>query len=222
MCGPSAAENQSLAEQNSLTSSIQSAFNGLFASQSQINSLLTNQLTPIAEAGPDQQGFGPQELAALTTKAGEGVGANYAKASEALNNQLAAQGGGNAYLPTGARAALKGSLATAAANQMSNEELAITNANYTQGRQNWQQATSGLQALSAQMNPAAYSGQAVSANEGGFSMASQINQQKNQEYADIAGGVLGLGMDAASFGAGALGGGGFDFAGGLQALTGKG
>jgi hypothetical protein len=197
MCGPDSAENQDLTQQNSLTNTIQQAFNGRFASQSQINSLLTNALTPIAQAGPDQQGFGPQELAALNTSVGEGVGQNYAKATQALNNNLAARGGGNEMLPTGSQAALKGSLAASAANQLSSEQSQITQANYATGRQNFQSATAGLNALSAEMNPGQFSGQAIQSNEGAFGMASQINQQQNQKWADIAGGVEALGGMAA-------------------------
>ena len=51
-----------------------------------------------------------------------------------------------------------------------------------------------------------------------FGEANTISQQQNQAVSDIAGGIVGLGMDAATFGAGAIGGGGL--LGGLKALTG--
>ena len=179
-------------------------------------------LTPIAEAGPDQQGMGPQELAALRTRATEGVGAQYSKATQALQNTLAARGGGSEVLPTGARAALQGTLASEAATESSRAEMGITEANYALGRSKWQNAVGGLHALASQYNPGEFSGQAQKGFDSSFQMADKIQQEQNQMEASIAGGIASIGMGAATFGAGALGGGGFDFAGGLQALTGKG
>src|SRR5277367_3499793 len=111
MCGPSSQENSLEAQQSGLAKTLGANYNQYFGSQSAVLQNLNNMLTPIAEAGPDQQGFGANELAALNTQAGEGVGQNYAKASQALNTTLATRGGGNEALPTGAQAALKGSLA---------------------------------------------------------------------------------------------------------------
>ena len=221
MCGPSGTEQSIEGQEQSLSSLLSSDFSQRFAQQSETLQNISNMLTPIAEAGPDQQGFGANELAALSTSVGEGVGANYAKASQALNNTLAARGGGSEFLPRGASAALKGTLASSAANQMSKEQLGITEANYAQGRQNWQQATAGLNALAQDYNPGQFSGQAQKGFEDAFGMADTINQEKNQETASIIGGVTALGMDAASFGAGALEGTqGFDLQGGLAKLAG--
>jgi hypothetical protein len=220
MCGPSSQE-QALAGQEASFSSLLSAnYAQNFGAQSQILSNLTNLFTPIAEAGPDQQGFGANQLAALNTEAGEGVGQNYAKASQALNTSLGARGGGNEFLPTGADASLKGELAASAANQMSSEQLGITNANYTQGRQNWSQATAGLNALAGEYNPGQIAGEANTANQSAFGEANQIQTMQNQKESAIAGGITSLAMDAATFGAGAMGGGGLE--GGLTALSGGG
>lgn len=218
MCGPSEEQKQLAAKEDSFASMLQTNYGANFGAQSNILSQLTNIFTPIAEAGPDQTGWGPQETAAVNTQIGEGVAANYAKATQALNTSLAARGGGNEVLPTGSEAALKGGIATAAANQQSGEQLAATEANYAQGRQNFGNATSGLNALSQEYNPNAIAGQATTAQNAAFGQETKIQDMKNQEVADIAGGIVGLGMDAATFGAGAMGGAGFQ--GGLKALTG--
>ncbi len=196
-------------------------YNQNFSAQSGVLQNLNNLLTPIAQAGPDQQGFGANELAALNTASGEGVGQNYAKASQALNNQLAAQGGGNdPNVKAGATGALKGSLAASAANQLSQQGLQITEANYAQGRNNWTQATNGLQTLAQQYNPNAIASNASNTLGSAFGEYNTIQQQKNQEQAEIAGGITSLAMDAATFGAGALaGGGGFNLGGGLKSLA---
>jgi hypothetical protein len=204
MCGPSGQEQAIAGQQQNLSTILASHFGERFGQQSAVLQNLNNLLTPISLAGPDQQGFGPQELAALNTQASEGVGANYAKASVALNNVLAARGGGQEFLPTGAAASLKGTLASAAADTLSREQSAITTANYGQGRQNWQQATAGLSALANQYDPTAFSGQSQSGYNSAFGMAHTINQEQSQKEAAIAGGIAALGLGAATFGAGGI------------------
>jgi hypothetical protein len=228
-CGPSGQQELLNSNENSLSSTLAANYNQNFGAQSQVLSNLNNTLTPIAEAGPDQQGFGANELAALNTQAGEGVGQNYAKATQALQNSLAARGGGNEFLPTGAEASMKGSLASAAANQLSNEQLGITRANYATGRENWKEATAGLDALARDYNPNPIADEATGANKEAFNQASQIQQMKNQKESAIAGGITSLATDALTFGAGGianLGDGGWDagafFKGGIQALGGQG
>lgn len=203
MCGPSGGMKGLAARQTSLANTMMANYNANYASQSAILSRLTNLFTPIAQAGPDQAGFGPQELAALNTQAGEGVGINYAKATQAVNTQLAARGGGNEFLPTGARASIKAGMASLAANQLSNEQLAITRANYAQGRQNWQQATSGLNALAGEYNPNPIGGMAESGYQSAFGMEQKIQEMKNQKWGAIAGAITGV----AKAGIGALTGG---------------
>ena len=211
MCGPSSAQEGLANQASSFSTTLNQNYSKNFAAQSDILKSLTSMFQPIAAAGPDQQGFGPQELAALNTQSGEGVGANYAKASQALNTTLAARGGGNEVLPSGADAALRGSLASSAANELSSEQLGITRANYTQGRSNWGQATAGLNALAQEYNPNAIAGEATSAGSAAFGEQSQIQQMKNQKEMAIAGGVASLAMAPFTGGAsltGLTGGGG--------------
>src|SRR5690349_3030069 len=143
MCGPSGSMTMESGKAASLSSLLAANYQQNFGAQSAVLQNLNNLLTPIAEAGPDQQGFGANELAALNTQAQTTVGQNYAKAQAALNNQLATRGGGSADMTSGADAQLKEQLASSAAAQSSNESLAITRANYNQGRQNWLSATHG-------------------------------------------------------------------------------
>jgi N-acetyl-beta-hexosaminidase len=218
MCGPSNQQKQIGAQEQSFTNTLQSNYNQYFGNQSETLSKLNNIFTPIAEAGPDQQGFGPQELAALNTSAGEGVGQNYAKATQALNTNLSARGGGNEFLPSGAQDQLKAALASAGANQMSQEQLGITKANYDQGRANFGNATAGLNALAQEYNPNAIAGQTTDASKNAFGDATEIQQMQNQKESAIAGGIASLAMGAATFGAGALTNGG-GFSGGLKALA---
>jgi hypothetical protein len=218
-------------QQASLASTLQANYNQYFANQSEVLGRLNNIFTPIAQAGPDQQGFGAQELAALNTGAMEGVGANYTKASQALNTTLASRGGGNEFLPNGAKAALKATLASSAANEMSRQQQKITEANYAQGRKNFEEATAGLDSLAKVYSPTAIAEGAQEGFKSSFAMADKIQQERNQKQASIAGGITALGLDAATFGAGGLAnlgtgesfgeGLGDFFKGGLSALGGK-
>jgi len=187
LCGPSEQQQQLAASEQSFSKILSANYAQNFASQSQILQNLTNQFTPIAEAGPDQQGFGAQELAALSTQAGEGVAADYAKAQQSLNTVLGSRGGGNEFLPTGAEGQLRATLAQGAASQASQEQLAITRANYAQGRQNWAQATAGLNALAGEYNPNAVASQATTATQGAFQDATKVQEMQNQKLAGIGG-----------------------------------
>jgi len=223
MCGPSGQMTTAAAQQSSLASSLQSDFQSRFAGQSGVINNLNSLWTPIAMAGPNQQGFGAPELAALHTATHEGVAANYDKATRALNNTLAFNGGGNEVLPTGARAALHGRLASAAANELSNADLGITEANYAQGRSNFQAGMNGLTNTAQLYNPGQFASEATTAGNLAFNEDQAIQQMKNQKTQAIASGIAGLGLSAATFGIGGLGStggvGGF-FKGGLKALQG--
>jgi hypothetical protein len=189
VCGPSGSMTMAQGQAASLSSLLAANYQQKFGAQSAVVKNLNNLLTPIAEAGPDQQGFGANELAALNTQAQTTVGQNYAKAQAALNNQLAARGGGSADMTSGADAQLKEQLASQAAAQSSNESLAITRANYAQGRQNWQNATAGLKQLGGEYNPAQFGELGIEANNQSFKEATQIQEMNNREQQAISGAI---------------------------------
>ena len=209
---PTSGQETALGQTQSLGNTFSSAFQQYLGAQSATFQNLSNIWTPIAEAGPTQQGFGAQELAAMNTQAQQGVGQNYNKAEQNLNLAESTRGGGNQVLPTGAASAQQAGLAAAAANQSSNASLAITNANYAQGRQNWQQATSGLNALGQEYNPSNFGSLASSANAQNFSEQSALEKQRQQAAEGIVNTVGGLAMDAATGGLSGLG--NMDFSGG--------
>jgi hypothetical protein len=217
MCGPSGSSEQLAGSADSLASIANANYNQRFADQSALLGGLSNVLTPISQAGPSQQGFSAGQLATLNTQAIDSTGAAAKNAAQATQGALAGRGGSSG-LQSGVDAQILAGQKSAAAGQLAGQQLGIQQANYQQGNQNWQQANAGLLALGQQYNPAAFGQQAQSANSNAFQEADQIQQEKNQEQADIAGGITSLAVDAATFGAGAAGGGGF--AGGLSALKG--
>lgn len=191
-CGASSAETGLEGQEASLASILQGNYATRFASQQQMLGALNSSLTPTLQAGPNQTGFSAPELAAYNTQALNTTGANYANAARALSGQLAGRGG-DSGLESGVDQQIKASLASQAAGTLSNEQLGITEANYAQGRQNYNTAVSGEMALAGEENPQSFASGASSANTGAFGEASQINQQNNQVAADLgglAGGVI--------------------------------
>jgi hypothetical protein len=198
MCGPSSQEQQISSAQESMGNTLQANYNTNYAAQSQDLSKLNNLLTPIANAGPSQTGFAAPELSALQTSAGETIGQNFGNAEKQLNNSLAAEGGGNdASTNFGAKSELKNTLAAQGANNLSNADTQITNANYEQGNKNWQSATSGLQALGSEYNPNAVAGAATQASGQAMQSATNNANATAQQFGEIAGGIAALGQAGA-------------------------
>jgi hypothetical protein len=178
--------------EQSFQTALQNNYNTNFASQQGILANLNQTLAPIAEAGPNQTGFSAPELAALNTQAINTTGANYANAERAIQTQTAGRNDSGNLPESGVDQALKAQTASAAASQLSQEQLGITEANYATGRSNFNNAVGGEEALAGQYNPVATGGLANNANQQAFGEATEINQQENQEQADIFGGVTSL------------------------------
>lgn len=154
---------------------------------------------PIIAAGPSQYGFGAAQDRALRTQATEGTAAEYRAASAATASAMAARGGGNTFLPSGAEADITGRVAGAAAGKESQEQLGITQAGYEAGRQQFDKATGVEMGIATGgYNPLGWAGSATSAGKEAFDMASEI--QKEQAAASPWGTIGGiLGGAASSF-----------------------
>ena len=194
MCGPSSEQISLENSQSSFMTQLMSNYNTNFASQQAVLANINQTLGPIVKAGPNQQGFSAQENAALTTQAINDTAGNYANAQVAQNNELSARNDSGNLPESGEDQALSARLKSAAAGQLSQEELGITEANYATGRSNFQNAVSGEEALAGQYNPVPTAGVANQSNQQAFGEATQINQEQNQEQADIFGGVASLAL----------------------------
>jgi hypothetical protein len=186
-CGPTSAETGLQGQETSFMGQYSSAFNQNFAQQQQVLGAINAQLSPILAKGINQTGFSAPEEAAFNTQAINTTGAGVKNAEVALGNQTAAVG--NSTIESGVQQQLKAGLASNAENQLSNEQLGITAANYAQGRQNYLTALGGMQGLATAYNPTPY-GQLTQTAEGqSFQQASTIEQQQAQEDQAIAGGI---------------------------------
>ena len=220
-CGPSHQETVDAANTEQISQQLSQAFNQNFASQTGVLSKLNSVLTPIASAGPGQQGMTPQELASRNSSAiNATAGANRQAQQAAANFGAGEGGGGSSGLTSGIQKQIQGSIASQQASNLANTENNIQDENFAIGRDNFNRSVSGLQMLAGQYNPNAYGNSAVGADSSAFEQADKIQSEKNQEQAEIAGAITTGAIDAATFGAGAAGGGGFG--GGIKALSGGG
>lgn len=190
MCGGTPQQTQIEATQQAFLSQLTSEYGTVFGESQNILNSLTSTFEPILQAGPNQQGFSKPELTALETQAKQGTGQNYAQAAQALGDQQAAQGGGNTFLPSGAKSQLSEELAGSAAGTLSQEQLGITGANYAQGRANFNTAASALGGVASELNPEGMARQATASGSAAASTANQIAQE-NQSWMGAVGGVLG-------------------------------
>lgn len=206
MCsGPSQQQKDLEAAQAAFTKTLQQDYSQTFAQQQAILQNLNSVLSPIVSAGPNQQGFSPAELSALSTQAIESNAQGYNQATQAAAAREDAAGGGRSFLPSGVNAQINAELASAAESDLSQEQLGITQANYAQGRANWQNALSGELSVSGQQNPLGYAGATTNANQAAFGEATTIQQMNNQKWSDILGGIASVGMGIATGGLSTLG-----------------
>jgi hypothetical protein len=154
---------------------------------------------PILAKGPNTNAFAGAEQNALDAQVIQGTASNYSQAARAVGEQVAAEGGGDNPLPSGAGEQLKEEVATSAAGAESAEETQILEAGYAEGEQEFQQAGSALSVASGQLNPAGYENAATSAGSAAETTANQINQEENSWIAPVLGAAGNLG--AAGIGA---------------------
>jgi len=215
--GASAAQDSLNASQTQFYNTLSNDYNQQFANQSSILSGLTSALTPTVNAGANQFGYSNNQVNNLNSTAIQGVAQNYNNAQKSLQNQQAAQGGGNMMLPSGVAAQNSANLAASGANQQSSELLGIQNAGYAQGNTNYNNAVSALGGVASQYNPTGYASSATSAGNSAASEANTITQENNAASPwGAIGGILGgaagsflgpLGTSLGSKLGGALGGG---------------
>lgn len=179
MCGASDQQKQIEASQQQFYDTLTSEYRTAFGESQGILNNLTASFEPILKAGINQEGFSAAELNNLNSQAVTGTGANYAKAADALAKAQAAGGGGNTYIPTGAKIQQQEELASSAAANESNIESNIVAENYATGRSNYLTAASGLGETAGLLNPTGMANAATGAGSAASTTANEITQANN-------------------------------------------
>lgn len=208
MCGPSGEESLLQNQEGSLSTSLMNAYNERLGTQTDILKQVQDSLGQL-KSGNFPPGYSPSVMSALQTRTLNQVAGATRSAQQAAGNAFAAQGGGAASpLTSGVQAAVRGNIAGMGATEQADLLNKLDINSFDLGRQNLIQSISGLQTLAGEENPLGFAGAGSNANASAFGQAKTINQQKNQMWADIAGGITGLAKTAAGFipGAGAVSG----------------
>ena len=184
ICGPSSAESAIEGQTQSLASSMMSDFQERYGAQSAVLQQLNDAYAPVVAAGPSQTGFSAEELAARNTAAINASGAAATHAQQFASNAMAGQGGefgtpgGTSGLESGIQQQIKASIASEQAGNLGAEQNKIIAQNYATGRQNYQQATAGMQALTGAYSPTPFSSGAETGLGTAFGESNQINTQQ--------------------------------------------
>jgi len=174
MCGATDDQKDIGTEQKDFYKSLTDQYSQIFAQQQGIVTALTSAFMPILQAGPSQTGFSDAQDTAMRTQNTENVATDYAAAQRATSQILAARGGGNTMLPSSVTSNILAKNVNAAAATRASGDLAITNANYERGYQNFGMASNILGSTAQLINPNSYSGQATTAGGAASTTANQI------------------------------------------------
>jgi hypothetical protein len=207
MCGATSAQNSLQAEDLSTLQEYNSAFQQQYANQQAIYGKVSSVLDPILAAGPNQTGFSTGEENTLNSQAVEGTAENYAGAAKAVGEQVAAEGGGNSPISVGGQTELKQQVANSAAQTESGEETQIQEANYNQGRSNFENAEEGEMAIASGENPLGYASAATSQANTTGTIANQIAQENNSWYSAALGAAGSVGSSVVGMNPGGIFGG---------------
>lgn len=166
-----------------------------FAQSQALAKTLSDVYTPILQRGPNQRGFSEEERNNLNAESVEGTARSYAGASRALNEQLAAQGGGNIPLPTGGQTQLRGQLASSSAQEQSSEKNQIMQADYASGRSEFDEATGALESEQGLLNPVGFEDAATGAGGAASKTANDVANANSKWYTAALGAAGAIGGD---------------------------
>ena len=179
MCGATGAQVQLEQKEADFYTNAIDMSKTTFAEQQALYQQLSSEYAPILAGGPNQMGYSQDELNTLNAQAVNGTAQNYNQAAKAVNESLAAEGGGNSPLTNGAQTQLKAETAASAASQESSEETQILESGYQQGYTEFTNATGALEAVAAGYNPTGFESGANSAGSAAGTTANQIAQENN-------------------------------------------
>lgn len=201
--GPTSAQEHLQASQSAFYDELRKDYSTQFANQQAVLKAVTDAWGPVIAAGINQYGFSKAEDTTLRSMATEGTALAYAQGAKAVNEQIAAEGGGNTFLPSGANDQLRKEVATAAARQQSQEQLQITEAGYETGRQNYLAGTNAELAAAGLYNPSGAASAANNAGQAASQTANDIAQESGGFWGTV-GGILGGALNSAVGTGGAL------------------
>lgn len=201
MCGPTPEQTELQDQQIDAYQEANQLTQEQYADYKAITGPLTAKFSSIFNQGPNQKGFSTAEENDLKAQTVEGTAENYSSASRAVNEKLAAEGGGDNPLPSGSQEQLKEEVAQSSAQEQSKEETGVDEADWNQGYQEWMSSAEGLQAIAAGASPVSYENAATGAGEGADAEANAIASEEDQWISAVGGavGAVGAGWAGGGF-----------------------
>lgn len=192
-CGASSQQTNTYNQQQQLSSQVMQQGQQVFGDSSKVFNDLVSSLAPTVAAGPNQEGFSAAEKSALQSQAITNAGVAYKNAKAATGNAIAAQGGGNTSLTSGANLGVEANLASSASQNTADQLSTINLNDYATGRQNYDTAVSDLAGATSVYNPATnVDNSATGALTGQANTANEIASQNNSWIQSVSGALGGI------------------------------
>jgi hypothetical protein len=190
-CSPSAGQQSALAADSSFRQTLNNSYQTDFGESQDIFDSLNSSLSSIVDKGPNQTGMSPAELASENSEAIN----NAAAANKNVQAQIgdkAAVTGATPGVESGVTAATRAGASSSIENNLSNEEAGITQQDYALGRQQYQSAVSGEEALPGQtINPTTGAANAETGAETAAGNQAEQNEQSSSSWMGLVGGLAG-------------------------------
>lgn len=139
-CGPTSDQSNALSEDKEFGAQLRDSYNSDFSDAQGLFAELHDNLSQIVAAGPSQQGFSPEELAARNSQAINSAAASNKAVQAAIGEKAGVQDTANPGVESGVETAVRAGAASKVANNLANEESNVTQQNYETGRQNYEAA----------------------------------------------------------------------------------
>ncbi len=201
-CGASQQQKDAQQQQAAFATQAMQQATQVFGNSSKVFNDLVNTFAPTVAAGPSQEGFSAAEKAALQSQAITNSGVAYRNARQAVGEAQSAVGGGNTGdTSSGANIGVNMGLANSAAANTADQLNQINLQNYQVGRENYKEATAGMQGTPNVFNPATSAGGlTVNAGQASANTANQIASQNNSWVQAVTGALGGIAGSVATGG----------------------
>jgi hypothetical protein len=197
-CGASGQQTQIEQSQSNLYNTLTQQAQQVFGNASSIFNDLQQTFAPILAAGPNQEGFSAAEKANLNDEIINSTGESYNKAANAVNSQIASEGGGDVPIINSQDTQVRGALAQSAASQEAGEREQVLENSYATGRQNFMNAASALSGATNVFNPSStMDNSATGAGSAAANTANEIAQENNSWLNATIGALGGIAGSAA-------------------------
>ena len=152
MCGTHGAEKAAAQQQTDFTNQMISEGTQVFGQDNAVFNQLVGTYSPIVKAGPSQEGFSAAQDNAQKAAIIQNAATGYRNAAAATKSGVAGFGGGNTVMTSGTGLNANVGIANEWAGKQATALNQETQANWSQGHQNWLQASQGLQATPGTFN----------------------------------------------------------------------